>query len=172
MDDRFGRSAALDEIALKAANKADIGVGIHEYLYIEEAAEVWFSEDKDTFDNDDGFGVDEAGLRCAAVSAEVINREVNGLEVLEGENMLNEERGIEGIWVVKVDLSALIFRKAAQVFVVGIVGEVGDLVSTDAFDDNIGDSGFTRTGAASNANDNRSRRHKIIILKGGRIKKG
>src|SRR3954471_14122381 len=55
--------------------------------------------------------------------------------------------------MVEVDLMALFGREAVEVAVVGIVGDPLDAVAADLVVDRLRDRGFSRAGAAGDAND-------------------
>jgi hypothetical protein len=68
-------------------------------------------------------------------------------------DVLDEQFGLEGIGVVKVDFGALDGRQAAQILVIGIVLEEGYPVWADALEDDLSDGCLARAGAAGNGDD-------------------
>ena len=55
LDDRLGRTAAR-RVALQAADEANVGIGVHEELDVEQVAQGWLHEDQDALHHDDAVG--------------------------------------------------------------------------------------------------------------------
>ena len=121
LDDRLCGPPALLDIALQTSNEADVGVGIHEYLYVEEPAQGRLGEYQDAFDQDDWLWLDAGGLLSSAVGFEIINRQVDGLPGFKLVDVGDEQFAIQRIGVVKIDRNSLSLRKCAEVFVIGIM---------------------------------------------------
>ena len=49
--------------------------------------------------------------------------------------MLYHQSTVEGVWVIEIHLTPLVFREMAQVMVVAIVLQVSDQVGADQIDD-------------------------------------
>ena len=173
VDDHFGGAAALFDVALEAADEADVGIGVDEDLDIEQGAQFGVAEDEDALDHDDGFGRDALDAVGAGVGLEVVDGQVDGLPGFELEDVADEEGGVERVGVVEVDLFALVVGQIAQVAVVGVVGEVGDAPGADTVANEVGEGGLARTAAPGDPDHERvgSFGHGIIIPPGRPSKK-
>ena len=154
VDDRLGGATALGDVALQAADEADIGIRIDEDLDIEQLAQLGFGKDQDAFHQDDRLWLDADGLRGARVGLEIVDRQVNLTVFLELSDMGYQQAGIQRVGVVEVDAGTLGGSQVAEVFVVSIVRQVGDMLRTDPFQNDICDGCLSGSGTASNADDN------------------
>ena len=60
--------------------------------------------------------------------------------------MLDQQVCIERVRVVEIDLGALVLRQGAQVFIVGVVRQISDVLLADPFQDHVGYGCFPRAG--------------------------
>ena len=83
LDDRLGCASAFGEIALKAADESQIGIGIHENFDIEQFAELGFRKDQYPFHNDDTARLNGEGFLRPPIGGEIVDGNLNRLPVAE-----------------------------------------------------------------------------------------
>lgn len=74
---------------------------------------------------------------------EAVGRDIDVLAVLESLDVLDEEGGLEGGRVVEVELLALLEGAIAQVSVVVVMAEHGDVVLAELLEDGVGEGGLS-----------------------------
>lgn len=148
LDDGLGSAPAFGDVAMQAADEAQVGVGVYEDFDVKQLAEADFAEDEDAFDDDDPVGLNGDGAGRAGVGGEVVNGEFDGVSLAELLDMVDQQVGVEGVGVVEVDFRPLLGVQVAEVFVIGVVGQVGDPVGAHSFENDIGYGGFAGAGAA------------------------
>lgn len=153
LDDRFGGAAAFGDVTVQTADETEVGVGVDEDFYVKQFAETHFAKDEDAFDDDDPVGLNGDGAGGAGVGGEVVNGKFDGVPFAKLLNVINEQVRVEGIGMVEVNFRPLLGMQVAEVFVVGVVGQVGDPVGANSVEDNVGHGGFAGAGAARDTDD-------------------
>jgi hypothetical protein len=154
-DHGIGRSPAFVDVPLQAADESEVGIRIHEDLDVEHFPERRFGEDQDALHKNDIAWLDSERLGGAAVCGEIIDWHFDGPSVAKSGDVPDQEICFEGVGMIKVELIALRRWEPAQILVIGIVLEKCDAVCPDTLQDGLGDSGFPRTRATRDANDER-----------------
>ena len=77
-DDALERAAAVAHVAQRAAQNANIGVGLDEDLDVKHFAQPRVLENEDALDDDDLARPDELGLTCALVVGVGVDRAADG----------------------------------------------------------------------------------------------
>ncbi len=145
-------SAAFLQVALQAANEADIRISIHKYLHINQLAQFWLSEDKDAFHHDDGAGFNAYRFMRAGVSLEIIDWLGNRIPVFQPLDVLDQQFGLEGVGMVVVDPQPLIHAHLILTAIVGIVRQKGNAIDADLTQDDLSQGGFSAAGTTRNPN--------------------
>ena len=97
------RAAALLDVALHPAHEPDVGVGVDEDLEVHLGAQPLVGQHQDPFDQDDGGGLDPAGLLAAHVLAKVVLGDLDGLPGAQRAEVRDQELGLHRVRVVVVD---------------------------------------------------------------------
>ncbi len=84
----FGGAAAFGDVTLQAADEAQIGVGIHENLDIEQFTQFRFRKDQNSFHQDDTARLDCERPVGAAMGGEIIDGDFGRLPIFKLLNML------------------------------------------------------------------------------------
>ena len=137
MTDSVGRPRSL-----QSPDEAQVRVGVDEDLYVEELAQGGFGEDQDALHQDYAPRRDCKGLARPAVPREIVNGHFHRPPFPQRANILDQEIGFERMRVVEVHFGPLGWRQTAQVFVVGIVLQVRDLIGADALQDGLCNRGL------------------------------
>ena len=103
-----------------AAHEPDVGVGVDEDLDVDLRAQPLVDEHEDALDDDDGGGLDAAGLAAARVLAIVVLGHVDGAARAQRHEVRREELVLDGVGVVVVDVLALGARQRRPIAVVGV----------------------------------------------------
>ena len=85
-------------------------------------------EDEDALEDDDWRGLHLVRLGDAAVRLEVVDRHLYGVAGLELAELLHEERALERVGMVEVEVRALVFTQVRAVAVVRVVLNRGDFI--------------------------------------------
>ena len=153
-DHRFQGAAALPDVPHDAAQDAFIGIGIHKNLDVHFVGQLRIGKDEDALHDDDLGGAHLLGAVGAVVDGIIIHRTMDGMPRLEGAQVLDEQRGIEGIWVVVVEQLALFEGQLIMAFIVAVVVQHAD-IRPEIFLQLFGDGGFAAAGAPRDADDHR-----------------
>jgi len=100
------------------------GTTYHKDLDIHFLAKINIGEDEDAFDQEYSLGMYEGRDLRAAVRREIVIGQGCAVPSLELADVLHQQRGVQAIGMVEVDLAAFFDRLGGQVLVVMIVGEV------------------------------------------------
>ena len=65
VDDRLNGAPALGNVALHAADEADVGVGVHKNFYVKKFPQFGFGEDQNALDHDHRLGINVDRFRRA-----------------------------------------------------------------------------------------------------------
>ena len=106
-DDRLQIAAAVAHVAHDAPQDAHIGVRVHKELDVQPIAQLGLGKDEDALDDDDLGRHDCDRLGCAVVHRVVICRALDGLPGAQRVEVLHEQRRVERVRVVVVELFAL-----------------------------------------------------------------
>lgn len=149
-DNRRNTPPALRNVAAEAAGEANVVVDVDEDADVEDVAELRHCEDENALDDDDRPGLDAAGdASDAGVLFEVVRWDVDGrtcgLRKRRGpagdvgrrstrtncNDVLPQEVKVERAGVVKIGRATLVVREVAEVVVVAVLLNVGDIVSKE-----------------------------------------
>ena len=129
VDDHLGRTSPFLRVTPHDANEPLVGVGIHENLQVHEVAQPGIPQRHDALDDDDLAGLHVDRLLQSVADEEAVGGLLDGLALAQVFHLLDEERPVEGIGVVEVDLTAFLHAEERGVVVVRILGDEGYLVA-------------------------------------------
>ena len=152
-DDAVQRAAALLDVPQDAAEDALVGVGVHIDLIIEQLAQFRLGQGQNALHDEDGGGFDVLHFAAAVVVGVVVNRAVDGAARLQLPQMLDEQVIIKGIWMVVVQLAALLKGQIVVAFIVTVVGDEAHLVLPETLLEPESQRGLTAARTARNADD-------------------
>ena len=92
------------------------------------------------------------------VGGEVIDRDVHRLSTLQALQVPDQQLGFERVGMVEVDDVALGVGQVGQIAVVGVVGQECDALRSNSRQDDVGDGGLARSGAAADPDHQRGLR--------------
>jgi len=99
-------------------------------------------------------GQDGEVVPGAAIGREVVHGNPDRLPLFQLDDVLDEQGGFQRIRVIHVDDGAVGRGHVPDVFVVGVVGEIGDVFRADPLQNGVGDGRFAGPGAPSHADCN------------------
>src|SRR5436853_737028 len=152
-DDRFDSTAALVNIAIKAANESNIGVGVDKNLKIHQAPQLRIRENEDAFEYHHRPRLEVNSFRFAETRSVVINRLVYRLTGAQCFEMIDQQLGVERIRMIEVESMAKIERHVAEVSVIGVLGKKDDVLRSNFGYDFFSDRSLSRTRAAADSNN-------------------
>ncbi len=153
LDHLLHGAAALFDVALQAADEPQIGVGVHEDLDVHQFAQRGIFENQNAVNDDGRARLDAHHFRQAAVRGEVVRGAVNGFPGAQLADVLDQQRRINGIGMVVIELGALVERKLGMVLVIRVVRENDGVFLGERFDNFAGDRGLARSRPAADADD-------------------
>jgi len=156
VDHRFQGAPSFRNVALEAADQADVIRCVDENANIEEVAQFRLDKEQDTLHQDDGLGQDGARVSRPAVGGEVVDRLFNGQPVLQPPDVGDEQAGFQGVRMVKVGAAVLGAGDGLHVAVVGVVRKVGDVVAAGLFQQAGGHRALAGSCPAGNADSHRT----------------
>ena len=158
LDDLFGSPSALHHIAFHDAYETVVGIGIHENLQVHLLAHLGLAERHDTLYHDYFAGLNMDSLLGTGAGDVRIDGLLDRLAFFEHSDMLGEQRPVEGIGMVEIDVLTLLDRHITAVFVVRILRDDNHFAFWETFDKLSDYRSFTRAGTARNADN----KHKDI----------
>ena len=149
-DHALERAATVADVAAGAAQDAHVCVGLHEDLDVEQLAQRSVLEDQDALDDDHLVGLDLHSLVGAVVLNIGVHGALDALPVAQLLEVLDEQRGVERVWMVVVDLGALLIGLALLALIVVVVADDGHLIA-EMLLEMARECGLARAGAPGDA---------------------
>ena len=154
-----GCATPLGDVPTKSSDQPDVGGGVDEDLEVEPFAQRPIPEHEDAVDHDDPRRFDHADLVAAVVLGVVVHRNGHGGTVGECREVVVQQRPVEGVGMVVVDGPALLDRRVAQVQVVRVEFDQGQVVGAGHRHQTLRDRGLSRAAPARDTDHERAPRH-------------
>lgn len=120
LDDLRERPLPLHQVALKAANQANVGIRVDKHLHVEQRANPRVRQNQNAIHHDDIRASDVCCSRTASVRGEIVLGFLDRSSVRQGAHVLPQELPVDRVRVVEVDLAALVHREMRLTVVVGV----------------------------------------------------
>lgn len=101
-DDRFLGAPALVDVALQAADEAEIGVGVDKDAHVHLLAQIFITKDEDAFDEDHAGWLQCDLFAAARVGGKVVDWNLYSVAVAQLGQMLDQQRRVEAVGVIVI----------------------------------------------------------------------
>lgn len=140
--DRIQGAVTFVDVALQAADEADIQGGFHENANIHEVTEFFFDKKENALHNNNGVLPDSPGGFFTKMKGMAVNGYLNRLAGQQGKQLRVEEIVVHGIRVVVVDFGPFFKGDVAAIPVPGVFGDDHHLAGAQFIENGIGEQAF------------------------------
>lgn len=164
----FQAAFTFDDIAVDAAQQADIVVGIHEQLDVHQLAQLLLAEDQNTVDEDYFTWMYFLRFLAANVFGKIVDGHVYAVAFHQGVDVPDQQLGLERRRVVEILFGTLFEGQMLEVAVVRVVLQHDDVILPDRVYNMVDDRSFAGSASSGHAyNDGLNIVH--VMLVGGEV---
>eukprot|EP00967_Tisochrysis_lutea_P064518 scaffold83595_cov27-Tisochrysis_lutea.AAC.2 len=150
-------AAAFRYVAPKSSDEAKVRLRVNKNLDVACRSHFWLRKDENALHEDDVCWVDMLLMfALSGVRRIIVDRNIHRFTFPQFIQMSNQQRRIEGVWMVKVDLCALFKGEMGKILVVRVVGDVEEIIAAEALCDGARDRSLSRARAARDTHHDRS----------------
>jgi len=150
---RLEAPAAFLDVAADPSKSANVGIGVDIDLDVEQLSDALLDEDEDALQDDDRRRLHLARLLGTTVILEIVDRQRDRRATFERLEMRDEQRGLERLGVVVVELAALVVREIDAIAVIRVVLDHNDARGRKRRRDPLRNGGFSGPAPPGDSDD-------------------